>query len=95
LYNKDEDRSQSMNRRERNMSDNKLRELLEQLHDELARTESVDEKGREMLQHISGDIQNSSIPPRKTLKHCSSGCRKRSTISKWSIPPSPLRFPRC
>lgn len=39
------------------MSDNKLRELLEQLHDELTRAESVDEKGREMLRHISGDIR--------------------------------------
>lgn len=39
------------------MSDRKLRELLEQLHDELARTESVDDKGREMLRHISGDIK--------------------------------------
>lgn len=39
------------------MSDHKLRELLEQLHEELAHTESVDEKGREMLQHISGDIR--------------------------------------
>jgi hypothetical protein len=39
------------------MSDPKLRELLEQLHDELARTESVDEKGREMLRHLNADIQ--------------------------------------
>lgn len=39
------------------MSDQKLRELLEQLHAELARTQSVDEKGREMLFHISEDIK--------------------------------------
>jgi len=39
------------------MSDQKLRELLEQLHAELARTQSVDEKGREMLLHISEDIK--------------------------------------
>jgi hypothetical protein len=39
------------------MTDQKLRELLEQLHAELARTESVDEKGREMLAHLSADIQ--------------------------------------
>ena len=34
-----------------------LRELLEQLHNELERTSSVDEKGREMLGHINADIQ--------------------------------------
>ncbi len=39
------------------MSDQKLRELLEQLHEELARTESVDAKGREMLSHLNADIQ--------------------------------------
>lgn len=39
------------------MTDQKLRDLLEQLHNELARTESVDEKGREMLNHISADIK--------------------------------------
>lgn len=40
------------------MTDRKLRELLEQLHDELARAKSVDDKGREMLAHIRADIQN-------------------------------------
>ena len=39
------------------MTDQKLRELLEQLHSELKQTESVDEKGREMLSHLSADIQ--------------------------------------
>jgi len=39
------------------MTDQKLRELLQQLHDELERTKSVDEKGREMLNHLSADIQ--------------------------------------
>jgi len=39
------------------MTDQKLRELLQQLHDELERTESVDEQGREMLNHLSADIQ--------------------------------------
>ena len=39
------------------MTDQKMRELLEQLHEELARTESLDETGREMLAHISADIQ--------------------------------------
>lgn len=40
------------------MADQKLRELLEQLHSELERAGSVDEEGREMLTHISADIQN-------------------------------------
>lgn len=39
------------------MTDQKLRELLQQLHDELERTQSMDEKGREMLSHINADIQ--------------------------------------
>jgi len=39
------------------MTDQKLRELLQQLHDELERTKSVDEKGREMLSHLNADIQ--------------------------------------
>lgn len=39
------------------MTDQKLRELLEQLHNELEQTASVDEKGREMLAHLSADIQ--------------------------------------
>lgn len=39
------------------MTDQKLRDLLQQLHDELEQTQSVDEKGREMLSHINVDIQ--------------------------------------
>ena len=40
------------------MSDENLRKLLEQLHDELDRTESVDEKGDELLRHLNTDIRN-------------------------------------
>jgi len=39
------------------MTDQKLHTLLEQLHSELERTESVDEKGRELLRGLSGDIR--------------------------------------
>jgi hypothetical protein len=39
------------------VTNRKLHELLAQLHDELARAESVDEEGREMLTQISVDIQ--------------------------------------
>jgi len=34
-----------------------LRDLLERLHSELEQTESVDEKGNEMLSHLDTDIR--------------------------------------
>lgn len=39
------------------MADPTLRELLEQLHKELERTDTVDEKGNEMLRHLDADIR--------------------------------------
>jgi len=39
------------------MPDQKLNELLEELHNELEQTASVNEKEREMLSHINADIQ--------------------------------------
>ena len=36
--------------------DQNLRELLERLHNELEQTESIDEKGNEMLRHLDSDI---------------------------------------
>lgn len=39
------------------MPDPTLRELLEQLHKELERTETVDEQGNEMLRHLDADIR--------------------------------------
>jgi len=48
---------QTLNKGEFPMTDQKLRELLEQLHNELEQTASVDDKGREMLTHLSSDIQ--------------------------------------
>ena len=39
------------------MTDQKLPELLQQLHDELEKTESVDEEGRELLTHLNADIR--------------------------------------
>jgi len=47
------------------MTDQKLRELLQQLHDELERTQSMDEKGREMLRHLSADIQQFLDPTKE------------------------------
>ena len=40
------------------MSDENLRKLLEQLHDELERTKSVDERGNELLRHLNADIRD-------------------------------------
>jgi dsDNA-specific endonuclease/ATPase MutS2 len=40
------------------MADQNLRDLLERLHQELERTETVDEKGNEMLRHLDADIRN-------------------------------------
>ncbi len=48
------------------MADQNLRELLEKLHQELERTEIVDDKGNEMLRHVDADI-------RKLLKRSLSG----------------------
>ena len=39
------------------MTDKNLSELLEQLHSELASTEVLDDKGREMLRDLNADIQ--------------------------------------
>jgi len=40
------------------MTDQNLRELLEKLHHELERIESVDEKGNEVLRQLDADIRN-------------------------------------
>jgi uncharacterized protein DUF4404 len=39
------------------MTDQNLRELLEKVHNELERTETMDEKGKEMLRHLDADIR--------------------------------------
>lgn len=40
------------------MNDNELRQLLEELHRKIEDTDQVDEKGRELLSHLSVDIRN-------------------------------------
>ena len=40
------------------MNDNELRRLLEELHQKIETTDSVDDKGRELLSHLSADIRN-------------------------------------
>jgi len=37
---------------------NNLRDLLERLHQELEHTETTDDREREMLRHLDGDIRN-------------------------------------
>ena len=39
------------------MTDKKLSELLEQLHNELEKPEAMDEKGHELLRSLDADIQ--------------------------------------
>ncbi len=39
------------------MDENELRTRLQQLHDEIEKTQAVDEQGRELLRHIDGDIR--------------------------------------
>ncbi len=40
------------------MNNDELRQLLEELHQKIESTNSVDEKGRELLSHLSVDIRN-------------------------------------
>ena len=39
------------------MSEKSLSELLEELHDELGKTQAMDEKGRQLLRHLDKDIR--------------------------------------
>ncbi len=40
------------------MDDQDLQNLLQKLHDEIERTRNVDETGRELLRHLSADIND-------------------------------------
>lgn len=40
------------------MNDNRLRDLLDGLHDELQHVENLDEKGRALLRDLDGDIRD-------------------------------------
>jgi thiamine biosynthesis lipoprotein ApbE len=39
------------------MEDQELRQLVEKLHDEIQNTQTVDEKGQELLAHLDSDIR--------------------------------------
>ena len=56
------------------MSDENLRKMLEQLHDELERTESVDETGDELLRHLNEDIR--SLLQRSGRAEVQAECRR-------------------
>ncbi len=56
------------------MDDKRFRKLLEQLHAEIEQTKKVDDQGKELLRHISTDInellartEGASLKPRPTL----------------------------
>jgi len=40
------------------MNDDELRQLLEELHTKIENTDSIDEKGSELLSHVNADIHN-------------------------------------
>jgi len=40
------------------MTNNKIQELLEQLHEEIHKDGALDEKGRELLKHLTSDINS-------------------------------------
>ena len=65
------------------MTNQKLRELLEQLHNELERTESLDETGREMLSHLSTDIQIMLEP--SEIEHPSLRQRLQEAIDHFEV----------
>jgi polyhydroxyalkanoate synthesis regulator phasin len=58
------------------MNDDELRQLLEDLHQRIESTDTVDEQGREMLNHLSMDIRNllerTGEPRRDTSKEINS-----------------------
>lgn len=58
------------------MNDNELREMLEDLHRKIEATDQVDEKGRELLSHLSVDIRN-------LLER--TGHNKRLQGSSWEV----------
>ena len=59
-------------------SNQDLRELLERLHSELEKTESIDENGKEILRHLDEDIHKRLEPSgRKREKHADDSVLER------------------
>jgi len=57
------------------MDNNELRTMLEQLHGEIEHTESIDEKGRELLRELGDDI-------RELLERSEGGQAKPSMLGR-------------
>jgi hypothetical protein len=69
------------------MDDNELRKLLLQLHDEIKNTQSVDEKGSELLRDLDGDIRDllERSEENPTQSHPSLIGRLESTLDHFEI----------
>jgi hypothetical protein len=69
------------------MDDKKSRKLLQQLHDEINNTQTVDEKGSELLKDLDGDIrallERSEDHPMQV--HSSFVQRLESTFSHFEV----------
>jgi hypothetical protein len=48
------------------MNNPELRDLLEKVHSEIEKTESIDDKGRELLKHLDADIRRLIDSPEDT-----------------------------
>jgi hypothetical protein len=48
------------------MNNPELRDLLEKVHAEIEQTESIDDKGRELLKHLDADIRRLLDSPENT-----------------------------
>lgn len=68
------------------MTNQNLRELLEQLHNELARTDSIDDQGRDLLRDLSGDIQKLLDEPGSPISADESTLqRMKQTIDRLEV----------
>jgi len=67
------------------MNNDELRKLLEELHQKIESTDSVDEQGREMLNHLSKDIRN-------LLDRTGHGERRRDTSKEINRLEESIRY---
>lgn len=67
------------------MEDDELQQLLEQVHAEIQRTESLDEKGRELLQHLGADIRDLLARTDDRQVHESLANRLKDAVDQYEI----------
>ena len=65
------------------MDQQQLREKLAELHDELERTDSVDENTRQVLADLSKDIQDLLDQPHEDIDRRSLNARLRTDLAKF------------